>query len=364
MKHFIWLLLAGLVITAPAAAGVTVRAESGGGTVVTQVSVPRTGAAVTKDGATCTGDSAAGALDRATAGDWDGTDFGGDFGVSVDRIRSIALPFDSGRYWNFDHNNVSSSQGVCGYKPGDGDELLFYAACYTATTNCFTGTPLDLLAPATATAGVPFSVTVRQYDDTKSPAPVSPAEGATVAGGDANVTTAADGTAQVTVAQPGTVTLIAFKGKQVRDETTVAVKAAPVYTVPTAEPTATAPPTTDTAAPVSRIRGIREGRVFKRGPRTLRATISDASALASVKLSLTRRVGRRCTAFSGRRERFVKARCGAHPRFEIGTSKTVSFLLPKRLGKGRYVLDVLATDVAGNREALARGTSRVVFRVR
>jgi hypothetical protein len=42
----------------------------------------------------------------------------------------------------------------------------------------------------------------------------------------------------------------------------------------------------------------------------------------------------------------------------------VSYLLPHRLGRGRYVLDVIATDGAGNREALARGTSRVVFFVR
>jgi hypothetical protein len=43
---------------------------------------------------------------------------------------------------------------------------------------------------------------------------------------------------------------------------------------------------------------------------------------------------------------------------------SVSYLLPHRLRRGRYVLDVIAVDGAGNREPLARGTSRVVFFVR
>jgi hypothetical protein len=34
------------------------------------------------------------------------------------------------------------------------------------------------------------------------------------------------------------------------------------------------------------------------------------------------------------------------------------------LGSGEYVLDIDATDVAGNRTALARGTSRIRFYVR
>ena len=92
--------------------------------------------------------------------------------------------------------------------------------------------------------------------------------------------------------------------------------------------------------------------------------MTDASALRSVQLSLVRQVGRRCTAFDGASERFKRVRCGRHPRFAIGTDKAVSFLLPARLGKGRYVFDVVSTDVDGNRETLARGRNRVVFRVR
>jgi hypothetical protein len=41
----------------------------------------------------------------------------------------------------------------------------------------------------------------------------------------------------------------------------------------------------------------------------------------------------------------------------------VSYLLPRRLGKGRYVLHVTATDRAGNADIVEPGRSRVVFRV-
>ena len=39
-------------------------------------------------------------------------------------------------------------------------------------------------------------------------------------------------------------------------------------------------------------------------------------------------------------------------------------LLPGGLAPGRYVLDIQATDAAGNHTSLARGTSRIVFYVR
>ena len=50
--------------------------------------------------------------------------------------------------------------------------------------------------------------------------------------------------------------------------------------------------------------------------------------------------------------------------FRIGDRQDWSYLLPRRLGPGRYVLDAVAIDKAGNREALARGRNRVVFFVR
>ena len=64
------------------------------------------------------------------------------------------------------------------------------------------------------------------------------------------------------------------------------------------------------------------------------------------------------------RNPFRRTRCGTEKYFAIGDRADWSYLLPQRLGKGRYVLDAVAIDGAGNRTPLARGTTRVVFTVR
>jgi hypothetical protein len=313
---------------------------------------------------TCDSDSAAAALNRAV-GDagWDADAFGGSLFVS--RILTQSLGFGTGndRYWAFDHNHVFSDAGICEYKPQDGDELLFFAACGgPSSTDCFDfDATLGVTAPGAATAGVPFTVTVKTYDD-KGVA--TPAAGVTVTGGDQPVTTGADGTAQVTVSALAEVTLTATKGNQVRDEAKVSVHEAPVYEVPTPSPS-TEPG--DTTAPVSTIRRIKEGQVFRhrrKAPRTLRARVAEAGGLASVELGITRRVGDRCTAYDDTLGRFKRVTCGTHPRFDIGTAARVSLLLPRRVGRGRYTFDVRATDTAGNVERRARGRNRVVFHVR
>ena len=86
--------------------------------------------------------------------------------------------------------------------------------------------------------------------------------------------------------------------------------------------------------------------------------------MKTVKLRLTKRLGKKCWYFSGRMERFRGTKCGRGPYFTIGDRADWSYLLPSRLGKGRYVLDAIAIDGAGNRTPLARGTTRVVFTVR
>ncbi len=352
-----------LVLAVPVArADVTVRAEGATATVLKATAVPRTGPDVVRQGKSCPGDSAAGAIQRATGGDWEGTYYDG-LGFTVDRIFTEALPFSTGKYWGFDHNNVGSQVGICGYPLADGDEILFYAACATSdATDCSNGRPLGLTAPAKVTTGVPFTVTVRQFDDLQDPAVASPAAGASVGG----ATTAADGTAQLTLSTPGTVTLTATKGDQVRDEATVTVADPPAPGAsPTPAPAATAVPAVvpDTRPPYSSIRGIAEQQVFRRAaPRTLRATVDES--ISAVTLGLTRKHAGRCTAFDNKRGAFVKVKCGRHPRFAVGSDAQVSFLLPKRLGPGRYVFDVVSTDAAGNEESLARGRNRVVFFVR
>ena len=128
--------------------------------------------------------------------------------------------------------------------------------------------------------------------------------------------------------------------------------------------------TADRTPPYARIAAIKDGQRFAkgRGPRALRGTVAaEPAGLKSLRLRLTRNDDGRCGAYDGTKERFVRTkRCAASAgrTFAIGTAQDFSYLLPRRLGPGRYVLDVFAVDGAGNRGPLTRGQSRVVFHVR
>ena len=118
----------------------------------------------------------------------------------------------------------------------------------------------------------------------------------------------------------------------------------------------------DKAAPATALTGLRNGAVFsrKRAPRLLRGTVAaDPSGLLAVKLRLTRRVGKKCSYFSGSRETFRPMRCGRGSFFKIGDRADWSYLLPKRLGRGRYVLEAKAIDGAYNRGAVTTARFRV-----
>ena len=87
---------------------------------------------------------------------------------------------------------------------------------------------------------------------------------------------------------------------------------------------------------------------------------ADPSGLLAVKLRLTRRVGKKCSYFSGSRERFRPMRCGRGSFFRIGDRADWSYLLPKRLGARALRARGKAIDGAFNRGAV----TRVRFRVR
>jgi hypothetical protein len=120
----------------------------------------------------------------------------------------------------------------------------------------------------------------------------------------------------------------------------------------------------DKAAPLAKLAGFKDHQVFTSGPRDLRGSFADTSGVKVVKLRLTKRVGKRCWYFSGRQERFRGTRCGRGSYFAIGDKADWSYLLPAQLAPGRYVLDAVAIDGAGNRTPLTRGSTRVVFTVR
>ena len=121
----------------------------------------------------------------------------------------------------------------------------------------------------------------------------------------------------------------------------------------------------DRTPPAATLTGFTDHRSSRRGPRELRGSFAaDPSGMKAVKLRLTKRDGSRCWYFSGKQERFRRTSCGTGAYFTIGDRADWSYLLPARLGPGRYVLDAVAIDGAGNRTPLARGSTRVVFTVR
>jgi len=194
-----------------------------------------------------------------------------------------------------------------------------------------------------------------------NPANVLPAAGAAVSAGSQSFTAGADGVAHVTVGSKGTVGVRASKSGFIRSATE------PVCVECGTPPPAGAGPGTnaagrDTAAPATALTGLKSGAVFSRrkAPRLLRGTVaSDPSGLLAVKLRLTRRVGKKCSYFSGSRERFRPVRCGRGSFFKIGDRADWSYLLPKRLGRGRYLLEAKAIDGAYNRGAVTRTRFRV-----
>jgi hypothetical protein len=124
-------------------------------------------------------------------------------------------------------------------------------------------------------------------------------------------------------------------------------------------------PYTGPYAVVAKATGLIDGHVYSRrhAPRVLTGSVLAHTTVRSVSIRLRRSYRGHCHAYDGTRERFLSARCGHGSFFKVSTEPSFSYLLPSALPAGRYVLDIEATDAAGNRTRLARGTSRIVFYV-
>ncbi len=263
--------------------------------------------------------------------------------------------------------------GVCGAELQEGDDVLFLVdRCVDAQPPDFECQndpvqPLELRAPASARTGEAVELSVVRYASDGS---ASPEPDARIVGGGVDAPVGPGGRTTVTFETAGQYRFKAEKAGSARSapvDITVSDAAAATPGAPSGGGGTSAPVARDTTAPVGRIRGIRNGQRFKRrrAPRILRGTVSpDPAGLRAVKLSLTRSHRGRCQLYSPTRERFRPSRCGRRVNFKIGDRQDWSYLLPRRLRRGRYVLDVIAVDKLGNRDTLARGRSRVVFFVR
>ena len=393
----IWLclLIGGLGAVIPAAgavaagapATVTVHIEGGTATLLPTTVLTTTTATAGKDPAhQCTGTSALGALDDATHGNWAGTF---DSGLGDYLVKTILgeTPDPSFAFWSIDVNGVPASTGACGIELKTGDDLLFYNSCFAPGSPCYSGSPLVMTAPNTATPGTPFTVHVVQVV-TAFPPPTfdplttaGPAVGATVTGGAAAVTTNAAGDATVTLDAAGPALLrVSNATGDVPDEATVCATngadgaCGTTLPAPPSQPTpGVTPPSQsgapDTTPPTATIASITGGRKFAKGhgPRTLSGTADDpGSGVDHVSLRLVRSYRGHCSTFLPSKGKFAGTHCGAANGvwFKVSTSADWSYLLPAALPSGHYTLDVRVTDRSHNYStALDSGKEHVSFTV-
>ncbi len=287
---------------------------------------------------------------------------------SFDTIAGESVAFDAGSnaFLVEYRNGVSAAVGACADPVAKGDDVLF---AYGTGSEPL----LRLSGPATAAPGQPMTLHVT---DQVTGAPVAGAAVETASSGaDGAVTVGpydARGDHDLKATKPG-----AIRSNRLRvcvtDGADGACGSAVAATGASGCVTSGddgACGTKDRRPPRGKIVSIREGQRFGRGrgPRKLSGIVApDPSGLASVRLRLTRKDDGRCATFDGRSERFVTLkRCGASRGkwFSVGDRETWSYLLPARLGRGRYVLDLQARDRAGNVDSLLQRTrTRVVFRV-
>jgi hypothetical protein len=387
---FLGLLAGGLALLASAGPAMAARVsvEIEGLSVTVPPTVVDTPATVSKGGDTCPdGANVLGALDTLTKGDWDGSQYGATRILAEDHP---FIPGDAG--WVFVVNGVARADFGCTAPVKDGDKILWYASAGFGAFHVDKGfdDPVLLDAPTRAVPGQAFTVTATNTDTTYDGAGTptgtafSPSPGATVSGGVAPATTGADGKATVTVSG-GPYTLVATKDRRTPARITgCATNGSDGFcgTATSAGTPATAPRpcgtngrdgfcgSPDKVPAYGRITAVAEGQKYAKGhgPRQLAGRIeADGSGLADVRLRLTRTDGRACSTYDGRREAFKPMKkCGATHGvwFSVGAKSDWTYLLPARLGRGRYVLDEQVVDKAGNKTTqLARGTSRVVFTV-
>jgi hypothetical protein len=395
-------LLSVLVVASAQAASVTLRVEGGSKTRIGLATVQLPTAPVGKPSqSTCPGATALGALDTGVAGDWDGTYYDG-FGYSLARIQDETYNFGDNAFWSVYVDDHYTNTGIC-TAVADGDEVVLFAACDSLYGNPPADFPcyghhilaedanswtipgvLAMTAPAIVAPGTPFTVGVNEAHTTidktsgNGSTQLYPSQGASVSG----ATTDASGAASLTLTDRCPQTLRVTKPDYVPDQVEVCVSDGAdgfCGSSKPGEPAAPVPPcvhngddglcgTVDHKATYGFIKSIREQQHFAKGhgPRELQGTSDpDPSGLKDVQLRLTRNDRGRCSRFSGTLLRFAQLeRCGAKHGtwFSVGSKADWSYLLPKALGRGRYVLDLRTVDGAGNVDTtLARTRNRVVF---
>jgi hypothetical protein len=139
------------------------------------------------------------------------------FGLAICAIGGV--DDQPGTFWYLKRNHEELTVGADQEPISDGDEFLVYLA----PDNFPEPNPdeLELVAPARAELGQPFSVSVVEHGCVTDPntfevrCESQPAAGVTVAGGGTEATTGSDGTAQLTADSPGRLKLAATRGADI-----------------------------------------------------------------------------------------------------------------------------------------------------
>ncbi len=290
-------------------------------------------------------------------------------------------------YWSIWVNNEFAQSGACAEQARPNMDIVFAAQCFALGLYCPTSSTapdhfLTMTAPTSTDVGVgeSVSVTVGSLGTASGTSEALP-EGVTVTGGPVPVSPTAEGVATLKFTAAGSYTLQARATDSVpSDPFTVCVHSANDGNCGTTGQSGSSSGSSSGSggvlgyssssykgpyAVVAKIAGLIDGHHYRKGhaPRVLAGKVLAHTGVASVSLRLRRSYRNRCYAYNGASERFARARCGEGSFFKVGTQASVSYLLPEALPPGRYVLDVQATDLAGNRTTLARGTSRIVFYV-
>lgn len=322
-----------------------VRVEGASATLEPQTLVRTTLASQVK-GNPCPGSSVAGALDRATDGNWSAS-YSASFKDYL--VSTILGETPSGNnFWTLWVNGRSSSTGACSTQLHSGDHVLWFDCVSGANFNC-TNDPLSLTAPASVRRGRPMTVSVGQLDGNGHSAPVG---GAAISGAGGAAVSASSGRATIVPHSTGIITLQTTKSG--------ATPSDPVYVCVYAR-RASDCGRAGINGPAVHVIGITNHQVLRHGPRELRGTAGpDASGLTDVSLRISRRAPTgRCSVYDGSRGAFTTARCSARGRsFSVGSDADWSYLLPRALPAGSYRLIVVAKDGSGRHR-----TERIQFTV-
>jgi hypothetical protein len=330
-----------------------VRVEGASTTLLPQTLV-QTNSTTLLQGKACSGTTATGALDDATADNWTGS-YNAKFNDFL--VGTVLGETPTGNnFWTLWVNGRSSTTGGCSTQLHPSDHVLWFDCVADANFNC-TNNPLALSAPAVVQRGHGFTATVTQLDGAGHSAPIT---GAAVSGQGAAGVSGAGGTTHLTAHHRGVITLQAEKsGATPSDPVFVCVYATHKSECGNAG-----------RGPAVHVLGIKEHEKFARpaAPRELTGTAGpDPSGLTDVSLSLLRHAPHNhCFVYDGDRGRWRTTSChhATAPLFSIGASADWSYLLPAALPRGSYRLDVVASDGAGHQTKLATGTSKIDFTVK